>query len=188
MVFITFPMRAERSDSTSARIELADSTASVYIVPDFFVFQMLHARWSQIDGLPVVSVFETPISGIDGALKRGFDIAVSLVLLALLAVPMAVIALLVKITSPGPILFKQKRYGLSGEEIGVWKFRSMTCCDNGANVQQATKNDSRITPLGGFCGRVRSTNFPSCSMSWRATCRWWGPGLTPRPTMRNTAS
>ncbi len=60
----------------------------MYIVPDFFVFQMLHARWNQIDGLPVVSVFETPISGIDGVLKRGFDLVVAGALLAVLAVPM----------------------------------------------------------------------------------------------------
>ncbi len=70
MVFITFPMCAEERIRSFLH-DLSDTTASVYIVPDFFVFQMLHARWNQIDGLPVVSVFETPISGIDGVLKRG---------------------------------------------------------------------------------------------------------------------
>ena len=159
MVFITFPMRAERRIQRVLE-RLGDSTASVYLVPDFFVFQMLHARWSQIDGLPVVSVFETPISGIDGVLKRGFDIAVSLLLVLLLAVPMALIALLVKFTSPGSVLFKQKRYGLSGEEIGVWKFRSMTCCDNGERVKQASKNDSRITPLGRFLRKTSLDELP----------------------------
>jgi putative colanic acid biosynthesis UDP-glucose lipid carrier transferase len=159
MVFITFPMRAEK------RIQdyldrLGDTTASVYIVPDFFVFQMLHARWNQINGLPVVSVFETPICGIDGVLKRGFDIVVASLLLALMAVPMAVIALLVKRSSPGPIFFRQKRYGLSGEEIGVWKFRSMRTCDNGQVVKQATKNDSRITPIGNFLRKTSLDELP----------------------------
>ena len=159
MVFITFPMRAElRIQRILER--LADSTASVYIVPDFFVFQMLHARWNQFDGLPVVSVFETPISGIDGLMKRGFDFAVSLLMLIALALPMAVIAMLVKLTSPGPVLFKQKRYGLSGEEIGVWKFRSMRCCDNGATVRQATKNDNRITPLGAILRKTSLDELP----------------------------
>ena len=147
MVFITFPMRAEKRirDYLS---KLSDTTASVYIVPDFFVFQMLHARWNQINGLPVVSVFETPISGIDGVLKRGFDLIVASALLAVLAVPLAVIAALVKYSSPGPVFFRQKRYGLVGEEIRVWKFRSMRICEDGADVRQATKDDDRITPIG----------------------------------------
>lgn len=147
IIFITFPMRAEERirDYLS---ELSDATASVYIVPDFFVFQMLHARWNQVDGLPIVSVFESPISGIDGVLKRGFDIAGSLVLLALLAIPMSAIALIVKLSSPGPVFYRQKRYGLSGEEIYVWKFRSMRICEEGAEIQQATRDDPRVTSVG----------------------------------------
>jgi putative colanic acid biosynthesis UDP-glucose lipid carrier transferase len=159
MVFITFPMRAEERIRRVLEL-LGDSTASVYIVPDFFVFQMLHARWNQIDGLPVVSVFETPISGIDSVLKRGFDFVMSAALLVLLALPMAVIALFVKLTSPGPALFRQKRYGLMGEEIGVWKFRSMRCCDNGAVVRQATKDDERITPLGRILRKTSLDELP----------------------------
>ncbi len=159
MVFITFPMRAEKRirDYLS---KLSDTTASVYIVPDFFVFQMLHARWNQINGLPVVSVFETPISGIDGVLKRGFDLVVSLSLLAALAVPLFVIAALVKFTSPGPVFFRQKRYGLSGEEILVWKFRSMQTCDNGSDIRQATKDDDRITPIGKFLRKTSLDELP----------------------------
>ena len=159
MIFITFPMRAEQRIRRVLEL-LGDTTASVYLVPDFFVFQMLHARWNQIDGLPVVSVFETPISGIDGILKRGFDLIVSSLLLLLLAVPMALIALLVKLTSPGPVLFRQLRYGLVGEEIGVWKFRSMSCCDNGGTIRQATKNDSRVTPLGRILRRTSLDELP----------------------------
>lgn len=159
MVFITFPMRAENRIRRVLDL-LGDSTASVYIVPDFFVFQMLHARWNQIDGLPVVSVFETPITGIDGVLKRGFDVAVAAALLALLAVPMAIIAAAIKLTSPGPVLFRQKRYGLMGDEIGVWKFRSMHCCDNGPQVRQATKDDDRVTPLGRILRKTSLDELP----------------------------
>ena len=159
IIFITFPMRAEERIRRVLE-QLGDTTASVYIVPDFFVFQMLHARWNQIDGLPVVSVFETPISGIDGVLKRGFDLVVTCLLLCLLAAPMAGIALLVKCTSPGPVLFRQKRYGLVGDEIGVWKFRSMRCCDNGDNVRQATRNDDRVTPLGRVLRKTSLDELP----------------------------
>jgi len=159
MVFITFPMRAEKriQDYLS---KLGDTTASVYIVPDFFVFQMLHARWNQINGLPIVSVFETPICGIDGVLKRGFDLVVASLVLILMALPMAVIALLVKRSSPGPVFFRQKRYGLQGEEINVWKFRSMSACDNGKVVKQATKDDDRITPIGRILRRTSLDELP----------------------------
>ena len=149
VVFITLPMRAE------ARIRdviagLSDSTISVYIVPDLFVFQMLHSRWSDIQGLPVVSVFENPFYGVDGLLKRSVDLALASVALLLAAIPMALIALAVKLTSRGPIIFKQRRYGLDGREIRVMKFRSMTVCEDGGKVTQAKKNDQRLTPIGGF--------------------------------------
>jgi len=165
MVFITFPMRAEKRIRDYLD-KLGDTTASVYIVPDFFVFQMLHARWNQINGLPVVSVFETPITGIDGVLKRGFDLLVASTILALLAVPMALIALLVKHSSPGPVFFRQKRYGLQGEEIGVWKFRSMRvgyhgeAGNNGDVLRQATKDDDRITPIGKILRRTSLDELP----------------------------
>jgi undecaprenyl-phosphate glucose phosphotransferase len=69
-------------------------------------------------------------------------------LLAAAAVPMFVTSILVKLSSPGPVFFRQKRYGLDGREIMVWKFRSMTCCDNGSEVRQASVGDSRVTPVG----------------------------------------
>ncbi len=159
MVFITFPMRAEKRIRDYLE-KLGDTTASVYIVPDFFVFQMLHARWNQINGLPIVSVFETPISGIDGVLKRGFDLVVASLALVVLAVPMAIVALLIKYSSPGPVFFRQRRYGLVGEEINVWKFRSMRSCDNGAEVKQASKGDDRVTPIGRILRRTSIDELP----------------------------
>jgi putative colanic acid biosynthesis UDP-glucose lipid carrier transferase len=159
MIFITFPMRAESRIREYLR-QLGDTTASVYIVPDFFVFQMLHARWSQIDGLPVVSVFETPISGIDGVLKRGFDLVVGGLALLLAAPVMLACGFAIKLTSPGPIFFRQKRYGLSGEEIGVWKFRSMKVMENGGAVTQASRNDDRITPIGRILRKTSLDELP----------------------------
>jgi putative colanic acid biosynthesis UDP-glucose lipid carrier transferase len=159
MIFITFPMRAEQRIRNYLQ-QLGDTTASVYIVPDFFVFQMLHARWNQIDGLPVVSVFETPISGIDGVLKRLFDLGLATVTLALVALPMAAIAAAVKWTSPGPVFFRQKRYGLSGEEIRVWKFRTMRVCEDGMKVKQASQDDDRITPLGRLLRKTSLDELP----------------------------
>lgn len=154
-IYITFPMRAE-ARIRSILERLSDTTASVYIVPDFFVFELLHSRWTSINGLPAVSVFENPLYGAGGMLKRAMDLGLAIALLAMLAVPMLVIAAAIKLTSPGPVFFRQKRYGLDGREIGVWKFRSMRVCEDGAAVQQATKGDPRVTRVGGF---LRSTSL-----------------------------
>jgi len=158
-IYITFPMRAEARIRGILR-KLGDTTASVYIVPDFFVFEMLHSRWTSIGGLPVVSVFETPLYGIDGLLKRGLDLALASLLTVLLAPLLAAVALAVKLTSPGPVFFRQRRYGLDGREIRVWKFRSMRVCEDGAAVAQATRNDSRVTPIGAFLRRTSLDELP----------------------------
>lgn len=158
-VFITISMRAE--DRIRRFIsDLSDTTASVYIVPDLFVFQLLHSRWSEVQGLPVVSIFENPFYGIDGALKRSLDFFLGCVFLSIAFVPMLIIAILIKITSRGPVFFRQSRYGLDGKEIKVWKFRTMTCCEDGADVKQATAGDKRITAIGGILRKTSLDEFP----------------------------
>jgi putative colanic acid biosynthesis UDP-glucose lipid carrier transferase len=158
-VLVTLPMRAEKRIQ-SIMDELADTTASVYIVPDFFVFELLHSRWSEVGGLPVVSVFESPLYGVDGVLKRSMDMALALFAILCLSPVMLACAFLVKATSKGPVFFRQKRYGLDGQEILVWKFRSMRVCDNGPVVKQATKNDPRVTPIGKFLRRSSLDELP----------------------------
>jgi putative colanic acid biosynthesis UDP-glucose lipid carrier transferase len=158
-IYITFPMRAEeRIRGVLAR--LADTTASVYIVPDFFVFQLLHSRWTDIGGLPAVSVFENPLYGVDGLVKRVFDFVVSSLLLIVLTPVFIATALAIKLTSRGPVFFRQRRYGLDGNEILVWKFRSMTVCEDGAKVTQATKTDSRVTRVGAVIRRTSIDELP----------------------------
>ncbi len=159
IVYITFPMRAEQRIQQVLRA-LGDTTASVYIVPDFFVFELLHARWTNIKGLPAVSVFENPLYGIDGLLKRVSDLVLGALILACAAVPMLAIAAAVKFTSKGPVFFRQKRYGINGQEILIWKFRTMTCCEDGATVKQATKNDQRVTRVGAFLRRTSLDELP----------------------------
>ena len=158
-VLVTLPMRAEKRIQ-SLLDQLANSTVSVYIVPDFFVFELLHSRWMHVGGLPVVSVFESPIYGVDGWLKRGLDLALSILGLVMVSPIMIACALLVKLTSPGPVFFLQKRYGLDGKEILVWKFRSMRTCDNGPVVKQATKGDPRVTAIGRILRRTSLDELP----------------------------
>ena len=158
-VMITLPMRAEDRIKYVLN-QLSDSTVSVYIVPDFFVFELLHSRWTAVGGLPAVSVFENPLFGVDGVLKRFADILLACIALLVAAIPMMVIALLVKASSKGPVFFRQKRYGMDGQEILVWKFRSMRTCDNGPVVKQATKDDPRITRLGGVLRKTSLDELP----------------------------
>lgn len=159
VIYLTFPMRAE---DRLRRVlnQLTDCTASVYIVPDFFVFELLHARWNDIQGVPVVSIFENPVHGVDGVSKRSLDLILATLILVLTAVPMLLIALLIKRSSPGPVFFKQKRYGLDGREILVWKFRTMKVMENSRVVKQATQNDPRVTPVGDFLRRTSLDELP----------------------------
>lgn len=159
VVMITLPMRAEKRIKFLLE-RLSDTTVSVYIVPDFFVFELLHSRWTSMGGLPAVSVFENPLYGVDGAVKRVVDVGLTTMGLLIAGVPMLCIALAIKLTSPGPVFFRQRRYGLDGREIRVWKFRSMTVCDDGPQVQQATKNDSRVTPLGAILRKTSLDELP----------------------------
>ena len=139
---------------------LSDTTASVYVIPDVFMFELLHARSESINGLPSISIFDSPMDGAWSMVKRIEDIVLSSVILTMIALPLMLIAMAIKLTSPGPVLFRQRRYGLDGRPIMVWKFRSMSVQENGAVVTQATRNDSRITPLGAFLRRTSLDELP----------------------------
>ncbi|WNW09645.1 undecaprenyl-phosphate glucose phosphotransferase [Pseudomonas sp. DTU_2021_1001937_2_SI_NGA_ILE_001] len=139
---------------------LSDTTASVYLIPDVFTFELLHARSESINGLPTISIFDSPMDGAWSLVKRVEDVLLASLILLLIAVPMLLIGLAIKLTSPGPVLFRQRRYGLDGRPIMVWKFRSMTVQENGAQVRQATRQDPRVTPLGRFLRRTSLDELP----------------------------
>jgi putative colanic acid biosysnthesis UDP-glucose lipid carrier transferase len=181
-VYIAFPMRAENR-IRGLLTQLGNTTASVYIVPDFFVFQLLHSRWTDILGLPVVSVFESPIYGIDGLAKELVDFVLGSILLAIAAVPMAIIALGIRLTSPGPALFRQSRYGLDGKEIRIWKFRTMTVIEDGAQAVQAKRDDARITWLGAVLRRTSLDELPQLFNVLAGTMSLVGP--RPHATAQN---
>lgn len=154
-VYITLPLRAElRIKDMIDR--LAELPVSVLYAPDFLVFNMLHARWEQVGNHHIVNVVTTPFLGVSGWTKRLEDIALSVLILLIIAIPMAGIAMAIKLTSPGPALFRQRRYGLNGKEFEIWKFRTMTVVEDGAAYVQATHQDTRVTPLGRF---LRATSL-----------------------------
>ncbi|WP_315809137.1 undecaprenyl-phosphate glucose phosphotransferase [Pseudomonas sp. C9-3] len=158
-VYITLPMRSETRIRWLVE-QLSDTTVSVYIVPDVFVFDLLHARSQNIDGIPTISIFDSPMVGASALVKRLEDIVLSSLILCLIAIPMLFISAAIKFTSSGPVFFRQKRYGIDGRSIEVWKFRSMRVMEDGEKVTQATRNDSRITPLGAFLRRTSLDELP----------------------------
>lgn len=158
-IYICLPMRADER-VTKLLEELKDTTASVYFVPDIFMFDLIQARVCDIDGIPMLAVCETPFAGLDGVIKRASDIVFSSVLLLMLWPVLLLTAIGVRMSSPGSVLFCQRRYGMYGEAINVYKFRSMTVCENGASVTQAQRNDPRVTRFGGFLRRTSLDELP----------------------------
>lgn len=147
IIYITLPIT--RQERLQVLLEgLRDTTASIYFVPDIFVFDLIQARMDRVGGVPVLAVCETPFVGVNGLVKRLSDLVFATMILVLISPVLVVLAVLVKLSSPGPILFKQRRYGLDGQEIEVYKFRTMTVCEDGDAIRQATQNDDRVTSIG----------------------------------------
>lgn len=158
-VYITLPL-----GSQPRIVELLESvqgtTASLYFVPDVFGISIIQGRLGDINGVPVVGICETPFTGTNELTKRISDVVLSSVILLLISPLLLSIAAGVKLSSPGPVIFRQRRNGLDGSEIVVYKFRSMRAQDNGNVVKQATRNDSRITPFGAFLRRTSLDELP----------------------------
>jgi len=151
------------SEEDSARklvAALSDTPANVYVVPSLLTEELMHAQWVSLGGQPLVSVFETPFVGINGWVKRAEDVVLACAVLAVAAVPMLLIAAAVKLTSPGPVLFRQRRHGIDSRTIRVLKFRTMTVTQDGRNIQQACTNDPRLSPIGAFLRRTSLDELP----------------------------
>jgi putative colanic acid biosynthesis UDP-glucose lipid carrier transferase len=159
MIFISLPMSAQPR-IREILDDLHDTTASIYFLPDVYVFDLMQARFNSVGGIPVVAICESPFSGVDSVVKNASDFVLALLFLILLSPLMLCIALAVVLTSPGPAIFRQRRYGLNGEEITVYKFRSMTVREDGPNVPQAQKNDPRVTKIGAFLRRTSLDELP----------------------------
>ena len=158
-IYLSLPM-ASQPRILHVLDELKDTTASIYFVPDMFITDLIQGRSGTVCGTPVISVCESPFTGSNGVIKRASDIVLSLLILTLISPLLLLIAAAIKLDSPGPIIFKQRRYGLDGEEILVYKFRSMRVCEDGDTIQQAQKNDNRVTRIGAFLRRNSLDELP----------------------------
>jgi putative colanic acid biosysnthesis UDP-glucose lipid carrier transferase len=159
VIYLSLPM------ATQPRIldlldQLRDTTASIYFVPDSFVTDLIQGRMDTLGNIPVVAVCETPFTGVNGLIKRLSDVLLTSIILFLISPLLVAIAFGVKLSSPGPIIFRQRRYGLDGKEIIVYKFRSMTVCEDGDLITQARKNDQRVTALGVLLRRNSLDELP----------------------------
>ena len=174
MVYLALPLRAEER-LREVVDSLQDTTASVYYVPDVFTFSLLSASLTDLRGIPLIALWETPFFGVNGWVKRAEDLVLASLILLLVSPVLALIALGVKLSSPGPIIFKQRRYGLDGHEIVVYKFRTMKVCEDGAQVPQATQNDRRVTALGRFLRRTSLDELPQFFNVLQGTMSIVGP-------------
>ena len=158
-VYITLPLGLQPR-IVQLLESLQGTTASLYFVPDVFGISIIQGRLQDMNGVPVVGICDTPFTGTNGLVKRASDIVLASLILVLILPLLLLITIGVKLSSPGPALFKQRRNGLDGEEITVYKFRSMTTQDNGASVTQATRSDPRVTRFGTFLRRSSLDELP----------------------------
>lgn len=158
-IYIALPLRAEER-IRHLLVQLSDTTASVHVVTDLLLSELMQAGFTSVGQVPVLSVYETPFQGVNSWLKRAEDLLIGAAILVLISVPMVLIAAAIKLTSKGPVVFRQTRYGLNGQPIRVLKFRTMTVCEDGGIVRQASRNDQRITRLGAFLRRTSLDELP----------------------------
>jgi putative colanic acid biosynthesis UDP-glucose lipid carrier transferase len=130
------------------------------LIPDVLIADLLGSQWVMLGNTPLIILNDHPFYGGIWTLKKLEDLILGSIILVLISPLMLLIAIAIKLSSPGPILFKQRRHGLNGEVITVYKFRTMTTLDDGDVVIQATKNDARITPIGKMLRRTSLDELP----------------------------
>ncbi len=158
-IYICLPLRVDNKISQLIE-DLSNTSCQVNFAPDLFSFDLIHSKWIDLGGFPVISVYDSPLDSFGSVIKRTEDIVLAAIIILITFPIMMAIAIAIKLTSKGPVLFKQKRYGVNGKEINVWKFRSMTTCENGTVIRQAQKKDKRITKIGSFLRKTSLDELP----------------------------
>jgi len=162
-VWIALPFKQARKVEEAVD-RLAQTTVDIRIVPDLTTFATLNHGVTELDGLPIIHLRETPLVGWNRVQKRLFDMALSALALLLLSPVLALIALLVKLTSKGPVFYAQERMGLDGSTFRMLKFRTMRLdAEKETGAVWAKKDDPRRTPIGTF---LRSTSLDELPQFW----------------------
>jgi putative colanic acid biosynthesis UDP-glucose lipid carrier transferase len=155
--------------------ELRDTTASVYFVPDVFAFDLIQPRCVEINGMALISICDTPFHGMNAVRKRFLDLVLASLVLLLTWPLMLLFALIIRLSSSGPVLFKQRRYGLHGEQIVIYKYRTMRVCEDDETVVQAVRDDRRTTRIGRLLRRVSLDELPQIFNIFEGTMSFVGP-------------
>jgi putative colanic acid biosynthesis UDP-glucose lipid carrier transferase len=159
LVYIALPLQAKPRINELIK-RLGDTTASVYFAYEYGGSDTLKEKRATRGKLQLLTVFETPFLGVNGWIKRVEDVVLGSGILIIIAIPMLLIAVTIILTSKGSVLFRQRRYGLFGKQFEIFKFRTMTTSDEDDCVQQACKNDPRITKFGAFLRRTSLDELP----------------------------
>ena len=159
-IYITLPLRAESRIKTILNA-LADSTVTVKFIPDFFTFDLLHSRLTDIGGLPIISIYDSPLNTVTNKLlKRAEDIILSSIILIFTSPVFVVLAIGVKLSSKGPVFYHQKRVGWNGKVFNMYKFRSMPMDTESENITWGSAKDKTNTKFGAFIRRTSLDELP----------------------------
>ncbi len=180
--WIALPLSAEAC-IRKAVSALNSSSVSVHFVPDIFGYELLNYSMDEVAGVPVLNLSASPITGRDLLLKAIEDRVLAALFLLFASPLMLLIALLIKLDSRGLVVFRQTRHGLDGRQIQVWKFRTMTVCEDGSEFCQATRNDPRVTRLGRFLRRTSLDELPQLINVLQGSMSLVGP--RPHPVALN---
>lgn len=159
IIYICLPLAAENQVKSLINL-LSDTTASIYYCPSFTNFDLMNSRWDEVYGQPVISIVESPFVDSKRYLKRVEDILICLAAMPIVVPVMAVVAVLVKLSSSGPVFYTQNRYGIKGKSFKMYKFRTMYNEPNSSEFVQATKDDPRVTRLGAFLRKSSLDEVP----------------------------
>ncbi len=156
--------------------QLGNSTHAIYLIPESPILEDFQVNFSSMAGVPLLGLHDTQILGVARSIKKCMDLTIGSLMLAMLSIPMVLIALAIRYGSPGPVVFRQIRYGLDGKPIQVMKFRSMYVHQPATGtIEQATRDDPRITPLGRFLRRTSLDELPQLFNVLNGTMSLVGP-------------
>lgn len=158
-VWLAMPLAsAGRMESISSQLE--DSSVDVYYLPDAFARMLIDGEMTDYGELSLVNISRVRKFPLAGVVKRGFDFVFALCVLLLVSPLLLLIALAIRLDSPGQVIFQQRRYGIDGQVIKIWKFRTMRVLEDGADVPQAQRNDPRVTRVGQFLRHTSLDELP----------------------------
>jgi len=159
-IFIALPLRAEKRIKEILEA-LADSTITVKFIPDFFSFDLLHSRITDIGGIPIISVYDSPLNSFGNAIiKRLEDIIISTIILIIISPILLILSIGVKLTSPGPIFYKQSRIGWNGKKFNMLKFRSMPIDVEKESIQWGGSQNKTTSKFGALIRKTSLDELP----------------------------